>query len=157
MLSLMMALALSMAGCGGGGGSSSNNNGSGGNTPPSNTTLATITGSIRDTSPAHSPVVGAIVTVVVTGGSNRTAVTNASGTFILTNVPLTTASFTVAAPSGGAYYNYANYHGNYYDLSACSLQLPTLVAGANAPYTEIDMYVGGSNPPPPPPIGGCPS
>jgi hypothetical protein len=63
----------------------------------------------------------------------------------------------VVAPAGGAYYNYANYNGKEYALAACVLQLPTLAAGANAPYTEIDLYIGGSNPPPPPPVGGCPS
>ncbi len=154
-------LALALAGCGGGGGGSSSNNGGGnngnGNGSGSNSALATITGSVRDTSPSHSAVLGAVVTVVVPGGSNRVAVTNSAGTFVLTNVPLTTTSFTVAAPTGGAYYNYANYDGAYYDLSACTLKLPKLQAGANAPYTEVDLYLGGGNPPPPPPTGGCPS
>jgi hypothetical protein len=159
---LGLVLALAAAGCGGGGGGSSAGNGNGnggGNTGgngggTTNPELATITGQINDTSPNHNPVQGATITVP---GTSRTATTNASGAFVLTNVPLTATSFKVAAPSGGAYFNYANYNGHEYDLTACVLQLPVLIAGANAPFSEIDMYIGGNNPPPPPPVGGCPS
>ncbi len=117
-LGLIAALALAVAGCGGGGGG--NSGGNGGNAASWRQTvvirgngggifkpeLATITGQINDTSPNHNPVPGATVTVT---GTSRTAVTNASGTFVVTNVPLTATSFKVAAPSGGAYYNYAIY------------------------------------------------
>ena len=156
-LGVMAAISVSLAGCGGGGGSSSSNNsGSGGKTPPENTTLATITGTVKDTSPSHNPVVGASVTIVVPNGINVITTTNSKGVFVATNVALTATTFKVSSPDPVAYYNYANYDGSLYDLQACTLPLPKLLAGANAPYTEVDMYLGGSNPPPPPPVGGCP-
>jgi len=158
-LCLVMTLAFAIVACGGGGGSSSgggnvggNTGGNGGGTP--NAQLATVTGQINDTSPSQNPVAGATVTVP---GTSRTATTNAAGTFVLTNVPLTATSIKVAAPAGGAYYNYAIYNGAEYDLTSCVLSIPKLVAGANAPYSAINMYIGGNNPPPPPPVGGCPS
>lgn len=152
---LVMALALSAAGCGGGGGGSNNGGGGGGgNTPPPNSSLATISGFVRDTSPSHNPVQGAVITIT---GTSRSATTNAAGSFTVTDVPLTAVSFKVASPNAVAYYNYANYNGKLYDLVACVLKLPALVAGANAPFTDVDMYIGGANPPPPPPVGGCPS
>src|SRR5580658_9227579 len=85
---LGLVMALVAPGCGGGGGgSSSGNTGSpGGGTPPGNPQLATITGSVRDTSPNHNPVQGAVITVTGTG---RTAISNAAGVFVVTNVPLT--------------------------------------------------------------------
>jgi hypothetical protein len=155
-LGLMMALALSLAGCGGGNGSSSNNNtGNGsGSTVTGNPALATITGVVQDTSSSHNPVAGAVITVTGTG---RTATTDAAGTFVVTNVPLNATSFSVASPNTLDYYNYANYNGKVYNLVACTLPLPTLAAGANAPFTEIDMYIGGSNAPPPSLPTGCPS
>ncbi len=157
-LGALMSLALSLAGCGGGGGGGgSNNGGNNGNNPPGNTALATITGLIRDTSPSHNPVPGATVTVFEPGGLTRTATSNAAGTFVVTNVDLASTTFKVASPDPTAYYNYANYHGNLYDLVACTLTLPVLVAGANSPFTDIELYVGGSNPPPPPPVNGCPA
>ena len=157
LLGAMMVAALSLAGCGGGGGGSSSNSGgnnSGGNGGGGNTTLATISGVVKDTSPSHNPVAGALVTVT---GTSRSATTDSTGKFVISNVPLNSTSLTVASPNPVAYYNYANYNTKLYDLISCTLPLPALVAGANAPFTEIDMYIGGSNPPPPPPVGGCPS
>ncbi len=155
LLGMLMVAALSLAGCGGGGGgSSSNNNGGNNGGNGGNSTLATITGVVKDTSPSHGPIAGAHVTVT---GTTRTAVTDATGTFVITNVPLNSTTLTVASPDPVAYYNYANYNTKLYDLVACTLPLPSLVAGANSPFTEIDMYIGGSNPPPPPPVGGCPA
>ncbi len=157
-LSLMTALTLSLSGCGGGGGGSNNNNNNGcipAVVTPGSLALATITGVVDDSS--GNPVNGALVTVLVSGGTNVTARTDCSGTFVATNVPLTATGFQVASPNPVAYYNYATYKGSLYDLSACTLPLPTLVAGTkNAPYTKIFMYLGGTNPPPPPP-SGCPS
>lgn len=165
-LSMMIVLILSLAGCGGGGGggTSSGNGNTGGNTGgtgnntggQTNPNLATISGFVKDNTPSHNPVQGALVTVIVPGGTNRTATTAADGSFTVTNVALNATTFKVASPNPVAYYNYANFNGNLYDLNACTLPLPVLKAGANT-LTEIDMYLGGTNPPPPPPVGGCPA
>lgn len=139
---------------GGGGGGGHPNGCTGVNTPPGNPALATITGSVFDT--AGNPVDHAGVTVIVPGGTNLSTTTDCTGKFVVTNVALTATSFMVSSPNVVAYFNYANYHGHLYDLVNCSLPLPKLVAGSNAPYTQIQMYLGGENPPPPPPSGGCP-
>jgi hypothetical protein len=166
---MMIVLTLSLAGCGGGGsssgnsgnsGSTGNNSGStGNNTGGSTPTLATVNGFVLDNTPSHNPVQGALVTVIVSGGTNRTATTAADGSFVVTNVALTATSFKVASPNPVAYYNYADYgpNGSLYDLNACTLPLPTLVAGANTLSSDIYMFLGGTNPPPPPPTGGCPA
>jgi len=157
-LSLMAALTLSLSGCGGGGGGGGGGTPSGcvGKvTPPGSPLLATITGIIYDT--GHNVVNNASISVNVPGGTSISATTDCTGKFVVTNVPLSATTFTVASPDPVAYYNYANYNGKLYDLIACTLPLPKLNAGANSPFTEIDLYVGGTSPPPPPPAGGCPS
>jgi hypothetical protein len=83
--------------------------------------------------------------------------TDCTGKFVVTNVPLTAVSFKVTSPNTFQYYNYGNYDGKLYDLIDCALPLPKLAAGANTPYTQIDMYLGGGNPPPPPNGSGCPA
>jgi hypothetical protein len=150
----MMALALSLAGCGGGSSSSNNNNTGNGSatTAPGNSSLATITGMVVDTSTSHNPVAGAVVTVT---GTTLTAKSDATGKFVIANVPLTATSISVAGPSTFYYYNDAIYNGQFYDLTACTLPLPKLVAGANAPFTEIEMFSAGTTPPTG--TGGCPS
>src|ERR1700722_7950254 len=162
-LSMIIAITLLLSCCGGGGGGGGGGGTSTGGcvskvTAPSNPTLATISGFVYDT--AHNPVVGASVTVNETGspGSGGLGtITDSCGKFVITNVPLTAISLSVASPNPVNYYNYANYNGKLYDLIDCTLPLPTLNAGANAPYTEIDMYLGGPNNPPPQPPTGCPT
>jgi hypothetical protein len=71
------------------------------NVPPPNPALATITGSIRDTSPNHNPVAGATVTVNVPGAAARSAVSDASGTFVVTNVALNATTVHGSEPRPG--------------------------------------------------------
>ncbi len=159
-LTLLSIFASAFAiGCGGGGG------GNGGSGPPlgcnppivpaGNAALATLVGSVKSTSGVA--VQGAGITVVVPGGTNITSTTNCAGGFTITNIPLNATSIQVSSPNVHTYYNYANYKGILYDLIYCALPLPTLAAGNNAPFTEIDLYPSGSNPPPPPPASGCPA
>ena len=155
LLCALTALALLSSGCVGGGGGGTTTGCVGRTTPPGNPSLATITGKVVDTS--GNAVNGAGVTVVVPSGTNLSTTTDCTGKFVVTNVPLTATSLMVSSPNPVAYYNYANYDGNLYDLIDCSLPLPKLEAGANAPFTQIDMYLGGTNPPPPPPSNGCPT
>jgi hypothetical protein len=122
--------------------------------PPGNPALATIKGYVFDTGGGR--VNGAGVTVLVPGGANIVTTTDCSGAFTATNVPLNATGFKVASPDPVAYYNYANYNGKFYDLVNCTLPLPALSAGMNAPFTDVVMYLGGPNPPPQPPAGGCP-
>lgn len=155
---MLLLITMSLSGCGGGGGGGGNNNPGGciGKiTPPGNPALATISGFVYD-NVHHNPVNNANVTAVVPGGVNQAATTDCNGKFVITNVPLTTTTFTVASPDPVAYYNYANYNGKLYDLVLCKLPLPVLSAGANAPFTEVDMYLGGPSNFPPSPPGGCP-
>ena len=164
LLYTIMALALALMGCGGGEGVEGAQEEEvavatgrlrrARTTPPGSPSLATITGSVIDTS--GKPVNNAGVTIIVPGGTKTTTTTDCNGKFVVTNVPLTAKSFMVSSPNVVAYYNYANYNGHLYDLVDCSLPLPALVAGANAPFTQIQMYLGGANPPPPPPASGCP-
>jgi len=154
------ATVLFVIGCGGGGGGGNNGNSSsngcvGTKVAAGSPLLATITGVVKDT--ANNAVDGASVIIVVPGGTNITTKTDCTGTFVATNVPLTATTFQVGSPNPVAYYNYANYNGSLYDLVACTLPLPKLYAGSNAPYSLIQMYLGGTNPPPPPPASGCPT
>ncbi len=149
LLCALIAPVLVVAGCGGGGGGGGNGHPSGCTgvtTPPGNPALATITGTVIDT--ANNPVTNAGVTVIVPGGANLTKTTDCTGKFVITNVPLTATSFMVSSPNVVAYYNYANYNGHLYDLVDCSLPLPKLVAGANAPiYRDPDVSGRGQSAP----------
>lgn len=152
-MGLIMALAI--AGCGGGGGGAPIINPPPGNNPPpgQNPTLAFISGLVVDNSFPPKAVSNALVSVLGTGITARTA---SNGTFTLPNVPLSATQFSVASPDPNLYYNIAKYNSKQYDTILCPMPLPTLTAGANTlPGGAVALYAGGFNPPPAP-IIGCP-
>ena len=147
-LTLVGLMALALAGCGGGSGGGP---GPGPVIPPGGSNVS-ISGTVKDTSAAHSPVVNALVGIVGTTLSTRT---DSSGSFSFASVPSTATRFTVSNPDPTTYFSYANFNGKLYDVIKCNFPLPTLHAGSN-PVVEVDLYQGGSSPSPPPPTGGCP-
>ena len=144
-LTLLGLMSLALAGCGGGGGGGP----VGPIIPP---TLVSITGTVKDTSSARTPVVNALVSIV---GTTLTAHTDASGNFSFVSVPAAATAFTINNPDTSSYFSYANFNGKLYDVIKCTFALPTLHSGTNS-VAEVDLYIGGSSPPPPPPTGGCP-
>ncbi len=149
-LTLLGLAALAFAGCGGGGGGSNNggNNNGGNNGGPTNVSL---TGTVKDNTPGHAPVVKALVSIV---GTSFSTLTDASGNFSFVSVPNTVTRFTVGNPNTTTYFSYANFGGKLYSTHDCTFPLPTLHTGTNM-VAEVDLLLGGINPPPPPP-SGCP-
>jgi len=147
---------LALAGCGGGGGGNPNPNPNpnpGGGT----TTLAALSGTVRDS--LNDPVPNALVSVLGTGLQTRTAT---DGTFTVFNVPLTATRFVVNSPDLSRYFDIAQYQGGRpYDVDParpggqCTLPLPALAAGSvTLPATVFLFSVSAG--PPPPPSGTCP-
>ena len=136
-----------LAGCGGGGGGGGPVVGGG---PPPKT--VSLTGTVKDTTAAHAPVVNALVSIV---GTTLSTHTDASGNFSFVTVPATVTGFTVGNPDATLYFSYANFNSKFYDVIKCTLPLTGLHAGTNV-VPEVDLYIGLSSPPPPPPNGGCP-
>ena len=164
-LALALIAGLALTGCGGGGGGGNNNNNGGGNNGGGGTIggkLATLTGTVTDTSGSAA----ANVTIAVVGTS-LTGITNASGVYTISSVPLTATQITVTSgyPTN-PYYNSGNYNGQAYNFGttfgtsggSCTITLPALAAGKTATLTVIQLYPAGSGAPPPPPLtSGCPS
>jgi len=150
-LTLFGLINLALAGCGGGGGNgggNGNGNGNGNN----NGNNVSLTGTVKDTSNANAPVVGATVSIV---GTSLSTTTDASGHFSFVTVPNNVTAFKVTNPNASTYYSYANYGGKLYDVILCTFPLPTLHTGTNT-IGEVDLLIGGTSPPPPPLTGGCP-
>lgn len=161
-LALLMTLMASLvfAGCGGGGG--------GGTPTPkptpgpvSSPTLATVSGTVTDTTAAATPIAGASVQIV---GTNLTATTAANGTFVILNVPVGTVRVAVVTPSPQQYSAYVIYQGKEYDTQLCPLTLTTVASGngktqISSPFpATIQLFPTTNSPPPPPNLGsnGCP-
>jgi len=148
----LMAMVI-IAGCGGGGGSSNNNNGGNNN---GGGTIIGVTGKVVGSANTAMGVPGARIVLHGAGVTDISATTDAHGAFVITNVPNTYTSFSVASPDPVQWYNFANYNGKNYDTVNCTLPLPGIAANANNNIGTIVLSSGGNNPPPPPPVGGCP-
>ncbi len=157
-LALLMTLmaALVFAGCGGGGSGPSTPVVT---TPTSSATLATVTGTVTDTTAAATPIAGAAVQIV---GTNLATTSAANGTFVILNVPVGTVRVAVVQPAGGQYGGYVLYQGKQYDTQLCPLTVTTTASGtghtASPLPASIQLFPNVNGPPPPPATGanGCP-
>ncbi|MDE2126616.1 MAG: hypothetical protein KGJ62_08505 [Armatimonadetes bacterium] len=147
------SLALAVSGCGGGGGGGGN---SGNNPPPAANTL---TGNAVDAA-TGAGIGGVKVTIP---GTAFTATSDATGKFVISNIPLTATTFETATPNASVYSTIVTYEGNNYETSTsrtggpCTMPLPPLVKGANVLPASVLMYnIGNGGGPPPPPVTSCP-
>ena len=160
---LTLIVSLAVTGCGGGGTPTPVNGGSSQGVPKGNPNLATIVGTVTDTTAAATPIAGAIVKVA---GTSLQTTTGANGKFAIINVPVQAIGITVITPSVATYYGAVVYGTKQYDDTvACPIPVTGLQKSAIGPVTlpnTFKLYPSGSNPPYPPYTGpttpgtGCP-
>jgi hypothetical protein len=158
---LTLLVSLALTGCGGGGGSPKTGTGNGNGGGTVNTSLATVSGKVIDST-------GAVVSgaTVYIAGTTLSGSSGSDGTFQINSVPLNATGFQVTRPNAN-YYNSGIYNTVRYTFgtnsSACVIPLPTLQKASIGPTPlvtsiQFDVQSGGSPPAPPSgdPPAGCP-